>query len=217
MKSLKFILIACFGLFVTLSACNDDGYEDEGIDNDDMEMADNDANMHQNDDDSRMNNNGMMDVTSAVAVVNPTNGNKAKGTVTFSEGGNGVQVKAEFSGLPQGKHGFHVHLYGDCSASDGTSAGTHFNFEGSSKNPPANIDRITGNLGNVEAGSNGSATADTTISNTTLKAILGRAVIVHAKENDPTQPPIGAAGARLGCGVIGIANADNGMNENDNM
>lgn len=147
--------------------------------------------------------------TEAVAVIHPTEGNNATGTVTFKKVADGIQVHAEAQGLNEGKHGFHIHLYGDCRAADGTSAGTHFNFEGSSTNPPADIDRITGNLGNLNADSEGMATADTLISNATLngpKSIIGRAVIIHAKPNDPSQPPIGAAGARLGCGVIGIAN-----------
>jgi len=147
--------------------------------------------------------------TEAVAVIHPTEGNSATGTVTFKKVANGVQVHAEAQGLNEGKHGFHIHLYGDCRAADGTSAGTHFNFEGSSTNPPEDIDRITGNLGNLDADSEGMATADTLIANATLngpKSIIGRAVIIHSKPNDPSQPPIGAAGARLGCGVIGLAN-----------
>ena len=33
---------------------------------------------------------------------------------------------------------------------------------------------------------------------------LGRAVIIHEKGNDPSSPPIAAAGGRLSCGVIGV-------------
>jgi len=173
-------------------------------------------NMEDGDEMNRDNGN-MNDHSMAIATITPTQGNNASGTVSFNKGNNGVEISANFSDLPQGEHGFHIHLYGDCSASDGTSAGTHYNFEGSSKNPPGDIDRITGNLGMVSAGSNGSATADTTISNTSIKDIMGRAVIVHAKGNDMSQPPIGAAGARLGCGVIGHANPESMMMNDDNM
>jgi len=147
--------------------------------------------------------------TKAVAVIHPTAGNNAMGTVTFEQTDNGVKVHADVKGLSPGLHGYHVHLYGDCTAPDGTSAGTHFNFEGSSLNPPADIDHITGDLGNLDANDNGDATADTMIAIATLngtKSIIGRAIVVHEKANDPSQPPIGAAGSRLGCGVIGIAN-----------
>ncbi|HHL72470.1 MAG TPA: superoxide dismutase family protein, partial [Bacteroidetes bacterium] len=36
-------------------------------------------------------------------------------------------------------------------------------------------------------------------------SIIGRGVIVHEKADDMTSQPTGAAGARLACGVIGIA------------
>ena len=36
--------------------------------------------------------------------------------------------------------------------------------------------------------------------------IIGRGVIVHAKVDDGGQP-VGNAGARIACGVIGVANA----------
>jgi Cu-Zn family superoxide dismutase len=148
-------------------------------------------------------------VRHAVAVLHPTEGHEAHGVVRFEEAEGGLRVVAEMEGLPAGSsHGSHVHLLGDCRAPDGTSAGTHFNFLGSSKSPPADIDRITGDLGNIEAGADGRGRLEATLETASLQgpfSILGRSVIVHAKPNDPTQPPIGAAGARLACGVIGIA------------
>lgn len=144
----------------------------------------------------------------AVAVLHPTEGNDAAGTVVFTPAGEGgLRVATDVSGLTPGEHGYHIHLYGDCTAADGTSAGTHFNLDGSSLNPPEDIDRITGDLGNLEAGGGGEATHETVIdaSLTGPKSIIGRAVIVHEKPNDPGEPPIGAAGSRQACGVIGIA------------
>src|SRR5690625_7653690 len=62
--------------------------------------------------------------TRLVAVINPTDGNEASGVITFSREGEDVRVIATISGLdPESQHGFHIHEYGDCSASDGTSAG----------------------------------------------------------------------------------------------
>lgn len=149
-------------------------------------------------------------VTRAVAVLYPTKGHKARGIVSFEATDKGVKVQTVAEGLPKGKHGYHLHLYGDCTGIDGKTAGTHFNLSGSSKNPPEDVKRITGNLGELEAGKDGKAKGETMLENATLQgefSIIGRAVIVHAKGNDPSKPPIGAAGARLACGVVGITEA----------
>jgi Cu-Zn family superoxide dismutase len=148
-------------------------------------------------------------VTKAVAIVHPTEGNKAKGKVWFEAADKGVTIKTEMEGLPPGKHAYHVHIYGDCTGADGKTAGTHFHFTGPSVEPPADIKIITGDLGDLEAGKDGKATAEATIETASLQgtfSIIGRAVIVHEKPNDPNDPPIGGAGGRLGCGVIGIVN-----------
>jgi Cu-Zn family superoxide dismutase len=143
----------------------------------------------------------------AVAQLHPTEGHEARGVAHFETTDAGLRVTIEMQGLSEGEHGTHVHLLGDCTAADATSAGTHFNFRGSSVSPPDDIDRITGDLGNVTAGPDGKATLEATVAAASLQgdfSILGRSVVVHEKPNDPTQPPIGAAGARLACGVIGI-------------
>lgn len=150
----------------------------------------------------------------AIAVLHPTKGNDAHGVLTFHRQSDGsVTVEAHVSGLAPGVHAYHVHVWGDCSAPDGTSAGTHFNFVGSSLNPPSDIHRITGDLGELRADASGEASASGPVENARLdgpKSIIGRAVVVHAKANDPASPPIGAAGARVACGVIGIAKPPNG-------
>lgn len=150
----------------------------------------------------------------AVAVLHGTQGNEdASATIRFTPQNGGLAYTTEAEGLAPGQHGYHIHLYGDCSSGDGKSAGTHFNLQGSSKNPPADIDRITGDLGNLDVGEDGSASHEGMIEGASLtgaKAVIGRGIIIHAKANDPSQPPIGAAGSRQACGVIGIAEAQSG-------
>lgn len=143
-----------------------------------------------------------------VAVLHPTAGNAVRGTVEFVPAAEGLRVNADVRGLSPGPHGYHVHLFGDCTAPDATSAGPHFNFQGPSRNPPPDIDRITGDLGELTPGPDGRATATAVIERAEMTGpftIVGRSVVVHAQGNDPTQPPEGGAGARVACGVIGIA------------
>jgi len=147
-------------------------------------------------------------VMKAVAVIHPTQGNNVMGTVTFTKVDNGVKIVADISGLTPGKHGFHIHEYGDCSAPDGTSAGGHFNPENMPHGGPNSSQRHVGDLGNLEADANGIAhyeRVDKMIAFTGEHSIIGRAVIIHQGEDDLTSQPTGAAGSRAACGVIGIA------------
>src|ERR1700716_1822205 len=65
--------------------------------------------------------------TKATAILHPSSGSEVKGQVTFTKTGDDVQVVADIENLKPGKHGFHIHEKGDCSAPDASSAGAHFN------------------------------------------------------------------------------------------
>jgi Cu-Zn family superoxide dismutase len=146
--------------------------------------------------------------TKAIAVLHPLKDSYVEGTVTFAKSGNEVKIVADVTGLTPGKHGFHIHQYGDCSSSDGSSAGGHFN---PTNNPHASHDaaqRHEGDMGNLEADASGKAHLELTDNMMTMsgeKSIIGRGIIVHEKEDDLKSQPVGNAGGRVACGVIGIA------------
>jgi superoxide dismutase, Cu-Zn family len=144
----------------------------------------------------------------AVAVLVPTAGGAASGTVTFTLVDGGVRVTAHVEGLAAGDHGFHVHEFGDCSAPDATSAGGHFNPGGAPHAGPDATARHVGDLGNLTADTQGMASYDRVDPAIRLDGphgVIGRAVIVHAAPDDLATQPTGGAGARLACGVIGVA------------
>lgn len=144
-------------------------------------------------------------VATALADMFPTEGNEVGGTVTFEETNGRVRIVAQLSGLAPGKHGFHIHTTGDCSAPDGTSAGGHFNPHNTDHGAPDSPTHHTGDLGNVEADADGNVDFEMTVDFISLSegpdSVLGRAVIIHAAADDFGQPT-GNAGARLACGVI---------------
>ena len=144
-----------------------------------------------------------------ISVLHPTAGNKVSGTVTFTPGADGVQVHAELTGLTPGKHGFHIHEFGDCSAADASSAGAHFFPFFFFYSAPEATARHEGDMGNVEADSSGNAKLDYVDHQISLgndaKSAIGRAVVVHAKPDDLKTQPSGDAGGRIACGVIGWA------------
>jgi Cu-Zn family superoxide dismutase len=147
-------------------------------------------------------------VREGVAVLEPTRGNAVRGTVRLRESNGRLEVFAAVEGLAPGAHAYHVHLHGDCSAADATSAGPHFHFHGSSHDKHAKL--ITGNLGELHATADRSTTHRTTIDASLHGrfSIVGRSIVVHEKPNDPAITPDGGAGARLACGVIGIAEVE---------
>jgi Cu-Zn family superoxide dismutase len=144
----------------------------------------------------------------AVAVLIPATGSQASGAVTFAKTPQGLRVIAQISNLAPGPHGFHIHEFGDCRAPDATSAGGHFNPGFTSHGAPDADTRHAGDLGNITADASGAAVMDVIIIGLHLdgpESIIGRSVIVHADPDDLKTQPTGAAGARLACGVIGIA------------
>jgi Cu-Zn family superoxide dismutase len=149
-------------------------------------------------------------VTEALAVLQSAAGSKIAGTVRFVEQDGGVQLAADVTGLTAGaKHGFHVHEWGDCSKADFSSAGGHFNPEGCDHGLPDQGQRHAGDMGNLQANEAGVAHLDLVLKGASLHGkhgLLGRGVIVHAKTDDGGQP-VGNAGPRIGCGVIGASAA----------
>ena len=148
--------------------------------------------------------------TKAIAMIHPIQDNTVSGHVTFTKDSTGIRVEADVTGFGAvEKHGFHIHEYGDCSAQDGTSAGGHYAPDGSQHGEPG-PNSHDGDLGNLVSTEEGNATLDITSTDITLngpKSIIGRGIIIHSGADDFTSQPSGAAGSRIACGVIGVANS----------
>jgi Cu-Zn family superoxide dismutase len=141
----------------------------------------------------------------------PLGANTVQGSIEFTFEAEGIRVEADITGLTPGKHGMHIHEWGDCSAPDGMSAGGHFNPDTVDHGAPGNGVHHPGDFGNLDADADGNATLSIVIDPATFtmtegdkKNILGRGVIVHEKADDYGQPT-GNAGGRLACGVINVA------------
>jgi len=148
----------------------------------------------------------------AVCVLNGEQGNGSV-TLTQSTSGGPVVIEGQLNNLKPGKHGFHIHEFGD-HTSGCTSTGGHFNPEKKEHGGPCDSVRHYGDLGNVVVDDTGSCTVnivDNLVSLTGVNSVIGRAFVVHADEDDlgkggfEDSKKTGHAGARLACGVIGIA------------
>jgi Cu-Zn family superoxide dismutase len=144
--------------------------------------------------------------TKAVAVLHGLGGSQVMGTITFTQRDGFVEISGEISGLTPGEHAFHVHEFGDCSDPKGMSAGGHFNPEGHQHGAPDSDMRHVGDLGNIKAEGEGKLSLkleDKVIQLHGPHSIIGRSLIIHEKRDDFGQP-VGNAGGRVACAVIGI-------------
>lgn len=106
-----------------------------------------------------------------------------------------------------------MHEFGD-TTNGCVSAGAHFNPHAKEHGGPTSAVRHVGDLGNVVANGSGVGKVDLTDSQISLSGehnIIGRTLVVHADPDDlgvgghELSKTTGNAGARVGCGVIGIA------------
>ncbi|GAA4270629.1 superoxide dismutase family protein [Hyunsoonleella aestuarii] len=147
---------------------------------------------------------------SITATLSAKSDSNVSGEVMFKEVNGTVEMSAVMSGLTPGVHAIHLHQTADCSSNDGKSTGGHWN----PTNQPhgkwgAEEGYHKGDIGNFTADENGNGMVKFSTNEWCIgcdddtKNIVGKAVIVHAGEDDLTSQPSGAAGARVSCaGVI---------------
>jgi len=141
----------------------------------------------------------------AIAQLAATEGHNVTGSATFTSINRGIRVEATVSGLEPGMHGIHIHENGDCSAPDASSAGGHFSPDDSPHGAPDDQERHVGDLGNLEVGQDSTgrySRADSVLAFDGPKSIIGKALVIHAGEDDLRTQPSGDSGIRVACGVI---------------
>lgn len=196
MKRISLSLLFCASLFIV--SCKDNKKEKEDENMTDTEMQ-SDMNKEPEKEEAKM----------AMATLDPKNGSKLSGTVTFTEEDGEVKMEANIKGLAEGKHAIHIHQKGDCSADDGTSAGGHWNPTDAQHGKWGSEDGYhRGDIGNFETDADGNATLSMSTDEWCIscqdstKNIVGKAIIVHDGVDDFKSQPSGNAGKRVGCGVI---------------
>ena len=143
----------------------------------------------------------------AYATLQPTEGNTVNGVVAIiqPDSSDTVRITGKIVNLTPGAHGFHIHENGDCTTPDASSAGEHFNPTGTSHGDRAASVRHVGDMGNIVADAEGTATFDfmeTQAMFNGANSVVGKSFIVHSLPDDFMTQPSGNSGQRLACGVI---------------
>lgn len=146
----------------------------------------------------------------AFARLQPTQGSTVEGELRFTQSGDRVRVTGEVKGLaPHTEHGFHVHEKGDCSSSDATSAGGHFNPAASGHGAHGSAAAHAGDLPSLKSDANGVALVSFETRQLEVGSgpnnVIGRGVIVHRDPDDFRTQPTGNSGPRLACGAVARA------------
>ena len=129
------------------------------------------------------------------------------GMAVFTQNGDQITFTAEIQGASPGLHAIHIHEFGDCSAPDGKSAGGHWNPTDVAHGKWGSDEFHLGDIGNITVGEDGTGGITLTtdlweIGTGSDVDVVGKGIIVHADADDFVSQPSGAAGARIGCGVI---------------
>ena len=143
-----------------------------------------------------------------VSLTGAPNDTDFAGTITVHPEGNGVHIIADVAGVDtDGMHGIHVHENGECDhEGEGgkhfTSAGGHFNPANVEHACPPTEPRHAGDLGNIQV-TGGRGHLEVSATTLTMDQLAGKAIILHAGEDDCKTQPTGNSGDRLACGVAG--------------
>ncbi|WP_455481345.1 superoxide dismutase [Cu-Zn] SodC [Bartonella sp. B12(2025)] len=137
------------------------------------------------------------------------NTKKPIGTIEIKENKYGLIFTPNLSTLPEGLHGFHVHVNPSCDAKNGViggAAGGHYDPEHTNKHlGPYNINGHFGDLPALYVDDKGRSTMSILAPRIKkLSEIKGHSLIIHlGGDNQSDKPlPFGGGGARLACGII---------------
>jgi superoxide dismutase, Cu-Zn family len=151
------------------------------------------------------------DLTVPMNLVNEQGIGKPIGTITISEGREGLVFTPQLTDLAPGVHGFHVHQNAECAAAakDGKmtpalAAGGHYDPAGTGKHEGPQGKGHLGDLPALTVGADGKATTAVAAPHLKMADVKGRSLMIHAGgDNYADVPaPLGGGGARVACGVI---------------
>lgn len=143
--------------------------------------------------------------TTKTYTVHSKSGTQTQGTAKFVQTGKNVEMDLNVYKLTPGIHAVHVHEKGDCSATDASSAGGHWNPTEHDHGKWNTETFHMGDIGNLSADKTGTARLIFKTDKWCIgcadesKNIVGKSLVIHAGADDFHTQPTGNAGGRVGC------------------
>lgn len=137
--------------------------------------------------------------------VYPKSHTETQGTAQFTQSNGKVTLDLNVYKLTPGIHAVHIHEKGDCSATDASSAGGHWNPTTHNHGKWGHGEHHMGDIGNLNADKEGTARLLFDTDKWCLgcsdpsKNIIGKSLVIHATADDFQTQPTGNAGGRVGC------------------
>ncbi len=208
-RTLRTLPVLFLGGAILLAAC--DSPEQDPV------VLDDDAIEHDETEDHRATYSSVQEVldahpdADAAALMRGVGESQAEGYVVLRSLNGELQVSVQMTGLQPGMRGFHAHEEGSCEPGDdgapAGAAGGHFAPFGHPHGAPDDEpqQRHVGDFGNLNVASDG--TVDTSFTDPVASldgeaSIVGKALIIHADEDDLETQPTGDAGDRVACGIV---------------
>jgi Cu-Zn family superoxide dismutase len=154
------------------------------------------------------------DVEVTVNKVDAKGVSESIGTITFRDTSDlGLVVIPKLQGLKPGAYGFHIHEKPDCAPHNAEgkqvaagAAGGHYDPEKTGRHEGPAGNGHLGDLPQLLVGPDGHARMAVVAPRLQVPDLIGHTVMIHeGGDNYSDQPkPLGGAGARVACGVIGV-------------
>lgn len=125
------------------------------------------------------------------------------GKITAADGGHGLKITPDLTGLAPGAHAFHIHQRGDCGPGEkdgvkvaGLAAGGHYGHGGGHGKHDASHGKPIGDLPELVVAEDGSARTAVMAHQLKVAELVGRSIMIHAKSEAE------GGGERVACGVF---------------
>lgn len=133
------------------------------------------------------------------------------GSVTLSDGADGMKLAFGLHNMPPGDHGMHVHENASCMPADsngqmmaGMAAGEHYDPDHAGHHMGPNGQGHMGDLEVISVDDSGVDTEITTAKRLHVSDVRGHSIVIHMGGDNYADEPAanGGGGERIACGVV---------------